>query len=312
MTDLESELVIIGGGPAGITAGIYAARARVKTHLIEKGVLGGQINYTERIENYPGFQGGISSRDLCRNFEHNVNELGLPVVTAEVKGISLKGTEIIIRLDEQVITSRALVIATGATPNTLGVEGEKRLVGRGVSYCAICDGLLFRKMDVAIVGGGDKALEEALYLSKIAGRVFLIHRRDQFRGTRILQEKVLAEENIHLLWNTVVEKIEGDRSVDSLLLKNTLTNEKLDLPVNGVFIFVGIHPNSELVAGMVEMDKLGCIITDENMETSEPGVFAAGDVRAKLLRQVTTAVGDGANAAFAAQRYLEHLKSIQS
>jgi thioredoxin reductase (NADPH) len=310
LTEREYELVIIGGGPAGITAGIYAARARIKTLLIEKAFLGGQINYTDRIENYPGVKGGISSQELCQNLEYQIKELGLPVETAEVKEITLKEKEKLVRFDERLIKSNALIIATGATPNTLGVEGEERLTGRGVSYCATCDGPLFRNMKVAVIGGGDKALAEALFLSKVAKEIFIIHRRDAFRGAKILQEKVSSEKNIHLIWNSVVESIEGNQSVQRIILKNVRTNERRELPVDGVFVFIGIHPNSELVRDKVKLDGLGCIITDENMETSEQGIFAAGDVRAKQLRQISTAVGDGANATFAAQRYLENLKSI--
>jgi thioredoxin reductase (NADPH) len=308
LTDSEYELVIIGGGPAGITAGIYAARARIKTLLIEKALMGGQINFTDRIENYPGFKGGISSRELCQSLEYQIKELGLPVETAEVKEITLNEKEKLIKLDDRLIKSNALIIATGATPNTLGVEGEEKLTGRGVSYCAICDGPLFRNMSVAVIGGGDKALEEALFLSKFAKEVFIIHRRDKFRGTKILQETVFSEKNIHIIWNSVLGEIKGNQSVESVTLKDVKTQEEHDLPVQGVFVFVGIHPNSELVRDKVKLDQLGCIITDENMETSERGVFAAGDVRAKQLRQITTAVGDGATATFAAQRYLESQK----
>jgi len=309
MPSSEYELIIIGGGPAGITAGIYSSRARIKTLLIEKSLLGGQINYTNRIENYPGFKGGISSWELCQNLAYHIKELGLPVEIAEVKEIILREQEKLVRLDDKVIKSTGLIIATGATPNTLGIEGEEKFTGRGVSYCATCDGPLFRNMQVAVVGGGDRALGEALFLSKTAKDVFIIHRRDKFRATKILQEKVSAEKNIHIVWNSVVEKIEGNQSVKSLIVKDVRTQKKHAMTVQGVFIFIGIHPNSELVRDKIKLDNLGCIITDENMETSERGVFAAGDVRSKLLRQIATAVGDGANATFAAQRYLENLKN---
>jgi thioredoxin reductase (NADPH) len=309
MPESEYELVIIGGGPAGVTAGIYAARARVKALLIEKALIGGQVNYTERIDNYPGFKNGISSLELCQNFESQINELGLPVAQSEVKEIILKEKEKQVTLDGRTIASHALIVATGAVPNTLGVEGEERLTGRGVSYCATCDGPLFRNLRVAVVGGGDKALEEALFLSKFARDVFVIHRREAFRGVRILQEKALSEKNIRVVWNSIVEKIDGNQSVHSITLRDVKTQERKELSLDGVFIFIGIHPNSELLKDKVKLDTLGCIVTDDRMETSERGVFAAGDVRSKLLRQVTTAVGDGAQAAFSAQRYLDDLKT---
>jgi thioredoxin reductase (NADPH) len=308
MVDSDYELVIIGGGPAGVTAGIYAARARLKTLLIEKALIGGQINYTDMIDNYPGFKNGISSFELSQNFEHQIKELGLPIELLEVKDVSFQGKEKNIILDDRVIKSNALIIATGAIPNTLDIEGEAKFTGKGVSYCATCDGPLFRNLRVAVIGGGDKALEEALFLSKIAQEVYIIHRRDRFRAARILQEKASGERNIHIVWNSVVEKITGNQSVQSITLKNVKTDEKTELALDGIFIFIGIHPNSELVRDKVKLDSLGCIITNDNMETSERGVFAAGDVRSKQLRQVTTAVGDGANAAFSAQRYLEDLK----
>jgi len=309
MQDCEYELVIIGGGPAGVTAGIYASRARLKTLLIEKAIIGGQINYTDRIDNYPGFQNGITSCELSQNFEKQIRELGLPVEQAEVKEISFQGKEQYVKLADRIIKSKAVILATGAIPNILGVEGESKLTGRGVSYCATCDGPLFRNLRVAVVGGGDKALEEALFLSKIAKEVYIIHRRDTFRGARILQEKASSENNIHMVWNSVVEKIDGNQSVQSITLKDVRTQERKELALDGVFIFIGIHPNSELLRDKVKLDNLRCIITDDTMGTSEPGVYAAGDVRSKQLRQVTTAVGDGATAAFSAQRYLEDLKS---
>lgn len=308
MLENHYDLIIIGGGPSGITAGIYSSRAGIKTLLIEKALIGGQINYTERIENYPGFNDGISGFELSKRLESQVKELGLPIKQGEVKDIIFQKKKKVVILEGDLrICSNAVIISTGAVPKKLGVEGEERFIGRGVSYCATCDGPLFKNRKIAVVGGGDRALEEALFLSKIAKDVYLIHRRDKFRGTFILQKKIAAENNIHLLLNTVVESIKGHEFLQSLDLRNVKSHEKKELSIDGIFIFVGIHPNSEIVKDKLKLDNMGFIITNDSMETSIEGVFAAGDVRSKQLRQITTAVGDGACAAFSAQKYLENL-----
>ncbi len=300
------DILIVGGGPAGLTAGIYAARARLNTVLIEKMALGGQVNSSERIENYPGFEKSIPGTQLIHNIEKQAQGFGLRVLYGTAHALSLSSHHLkVVTLDEQEIYAKTVIIATGSEPYKLGVEGESTLVGRGVSYCATCDGAFFKDKEIAVVGGGDAAVEEALFLTKFAKKVYLIHRRDQLRAVKILQERAFANERITFIWNTVVVKIEGKETVTSLLLTNLKDASTTSLAVDGVFIYVGLKPNTDWLKHTLPLTTQGFITTNDQMETSLPGVFAAGDVRHKLLRQITTAVGDGATAAFSAEKYLE-------
>jgi len=299
------EVIIIGGGPAGLTAGLYTSRSRLNTLLIEIGLLGGQMTTTELVENYPGFPQGIAGDELSRLMEEQAKRFGLEVVSQEAVEVKTDGEMKIVKADDTIYHCKALIICTGNEWRKLEVPGEKEFTGKGVSYCATCDGAFFRDSQIVVVGGGDSALTEALYLTKFAKEVTIIHRRDALRGTKIYQERVFANPKIKLLWNSVVQEIKGDSVVRSVLLKNLETREITEHPAEGVFLFVGLLPRTQFLKGLVQMDKGRYILTDENGETSVKGIFAAGDCRKKLLRQVATAVGDGATAAFAAEKYLE-------
>ncbi len=299
------DLVIIGGGPAGLTAYLYAARARLNCVLVEKLSPGGQVLVTDLVENYPGFPEPLSGFELMDRFLAQVKKLGLQTINGEVVRLETEGDlKKIVFSDGRVLETRAVIIATGARPNRLGVPGEKELTGKGVSYCATCDGPFFRDQEVAVVGGGNTAVQEAIFLTRFAKRVYLIHRRDQLRAQKILQERALANEKITIFWNRVVEEILGQDQVEGVRLRNVKTDEEETLKVQGVFIFVGISPQSEFVKGVLPLDEKGFIITDCEMRTEVPGVFAAGDVRSKACRQIVTAAGDGATAAYMAEHYL--------
>jgi thioredoxin reductase (NADPH) len=302
------EVIIIGGGPAGLTAGLYTSRSRLNTLLIEIGLLGGQMTTTEVIENYPGFPQGINGDELSRLMEEQAKRFGLEVVLQEVVEVKLEGERKLVKTDESTYLCEALIICTGNEYRKLGIPGEKEFTGKGVSYCATCDGAFFQDSQIVVVGGGDSALSEALYLTKFAKELTIIHRRDALRGTKIYQERVFANPKIKLLWNSVIQEIEGDSTVRSILVKNVKTGEITELKTEGVFLFVGLSPRTQFLKGLVNFDEAGYIITDETCETSVKGIFAAGDCRKKLLRQVATAVGDGAMAAFAAEKYLEGKK----
>ena len=299
------QVIIIGGGPAGLTAGLYTSRSRLQTLLIEIGLLGGQMTTTEIIENYPGFPQGITGDELSRLMEEQAKRFGLEVISQEAVEVSLEGDLKVIQANGTTYRCKTLIICTGNEWRKLGVPGEKEFAGRGVSYCATCDGAFFRDSQIVVVGGGDSALTEALYLTKFVKELTLIHRRDALRGTKIYQERVFANPQIKLLWNSVVQEIKGDSVVRSVLVKNVKTGEVTDLNTEGVFLFVGLSPRTQFLKGLLNLDEAGYIITDENCETSVKGIFAAGDCRKRLLRQVATAVGDGATAAFAAEKYLE-------
>lgn len=304
------DIIIIGGGPAGLTSGLYASRARLSTILLERMALGGQVNNSEKIENYPGFDKGISGFQLVQNLEKQAKGFGLTTEMGTVDKLSMRDDHTkVIKANGKELLCKALIIATGSEPNKLAIEGEAQLTGRGVSYCATCDGPLFKDKEVAVVGGGDAAVEEALFLCKFAKKVHIIHRRDQLRAIKILQERILTTENAHLIWNTVVDKIGGDACVESLLLRNVKDNKNSSLKVDGIFIYVGLQPNTGWLKNVLPLHEQGFIETNDRMETTQPGVFAAGDVRHKLLRQIATAVGDGSTAAFAAEKYLESIKT---
>lgn len=299
------DVIIIGGGPAGLTAGLYTARARLKSLLIEKGLTGGQVTTTEWIENYPGFENGVKGVELSQRMEKQATKFGLEIVQGSVVEISLSNKIKKVTFENnQHYEAKSIILATGANPRPLKIEGEEKFRGKGVSYCATCDGAFFNDEKIAVIGGGDSAVEEAIFLTKFAEMVYVVHRRDQLRATKIAQERAFSNPKIKFVLNSIAEKIDGDDSVKALHIKDVKTEERSVLDVHGVFIYVGYTPNVGLLKGLVALDKNNYIVTDDMMSTSVPGVFAVGDVRAKLLKQITTAVGDGATAAVAAEKYI--------
>lgn len=302
------DLIIIGSGPAGLTAGIYAERARLKSLVIEKEyVSGGQVVNTGEVDNYPGLP-GINGFDMGMKFREHADRLGVPFVTDRAERVEQadEDGQRVNRVvcENETYRARAVILATGAVHRKLGVPGEEELAGAGVSYCATCDGAFFRGKDVAVVGGGDTALEDAVFLARICRKVFLIHRRGELRGAKSLREKLTGLENVEILWDTVVTEIKGRGQVQAVSLQNKKTGRAWDLALQGVFIAVGITPNSQIFQELGETDH-GYIAADETGVTSVPGIFAAGDVRTKALRQIVTAVSDGANAVASAERYIE-------
>jgi len=306
MTTTDYDLVIIGAGPAGLTAGIYAARARMNVLLLEKTVPGGQILVTDWIENYPGFPEGISGFDLAEKMKVQAEELGLKIETAEVHSLNLSEELKEIVLKDKTITAKALIIASGASPKKLGI-GEDKFMGKGISFCATCDAPFFKEKTVVAIGGGDTAVQEAIYLTKFAKKVYLVHRRDELRATKILQERAFANDKLELVWDSVPTGVEGFFGVESVKIKNVKTNEEKTIKADGCFIWVGILPNASFLNDSVETDKFGFIRSDANMQTSVPGVYAVGDVRDTPLRQISTAVGDAAIAAVSAEHFIENL-----
>jgi thioredoxin reductase (NADPH) len=300
----EYDVVIVGGGPAGLAAGIYTARARLSSLLIEKMMAGGWIVNAGLVENYPGFPQGITGSELAQSMEQQAAKFGLETLTAEVTGLELKGKRKVVKTTEGDIVAKAAIIAGGSDRVKLGVPGEEEFTGRGVAYCAICDGAFYRDLPVAVVGGSNVAINEALELCKFASKVTVIHRRQELRATKILQERAFAEPKIEFLWNTVVEAIEGEEVVKSLRLRNVLTGEKSVLKVSGIFVAVGFKPSTDYLKGVLSLDANGAIITNEKMETSVPGIFAAGDIRSNSIRQTIAAAGDGAVAAIYAGRFI--------
>jgi len=308
----KRELVIVGAGPAGLAAAIYGRRAGLDVLLLEKGVAGGQINTTEEIENWPGVE-HASGPELSQMFRKHAEKFKTEFREVDVSKVEVRGDSKIITTNKGEIEAEAVIIATGAYFRRLGCEGEAEHIGQGVSYCAVCDGAFFEGEEIAVVGGGNTAVEEGVYLTNFASKVYIIHRRDEFRADRAAIEQAMSNPKIEPVWNTVVEKIEGDGMVENLVLKNVKTGEVSNLPVAGVFMFVGQLPHDESVRGLVDAAKGGWIKTDDNMETSVEGIFAAGDVREKGLRQVVTAASDGAIAAMSASSYINeqvHLRSV--
>lgn len=299
------DLIIIGGGPAGLTAGIYACRARLDTLLIEKMAPGGQIMITDWVENYPGFPEGLSGAELADRMARQAEAFGLQTAYEEVLAIRPAGAVKEIVLADKSLYAKALIIATGAFAKKLGIPGEDAFYGRGVSFCATCDAPFFRGKTVVAIGGGDTAVQESLYLTKFVDRVFLVHRRDQLRATRILQERALSEPRITMVWNTVPEAIlGGERGLEAVRVRDVKTGESRDLQADGCFIWIGITPNASFIGDSLARDSQGFILVNERMETSVPGVFACGDIRNTPLRQVATAVGDAAIAAVSVEHYL--------
>ena len=299
------DIIIIGSGPAGLSAAIYAQRACLDTIVIEKnGISGGQVLNTWEVDNYPGFP-GVTGFELSRQFREHANKLGARGVQDEVVQVELSGNVKKVVCEEETYEARCVILASGAHHRTLEVPGEEELRGAGVSYCATCDGAFFRGRTVAVVGGGDAALEDAIFLARMCEKVYIVHRRDKLRGAKRLQERLQALENIEFVWNSETVAIEGNAQVEALRLRQTQTGEEKRLDVDGVFIAVGIAPESELYAGQLELDEQGYIRADESGQASVPGVFAAGDVRTKALRQILTAASDGANCVASAERYLQ-------
>lgn len=300
------DVVILGGGAAGLTAGIYASRARLSTLLVEKAFPGGQLMMCEYIENFPGMLTGTSGYDLSDAIRQQAEKFGMQTKFADVDKVDFSGDEKVLYTTEgEEIRAKAIILSLGARPRKLGVPGEAELLGKGVSYCAVCDGALFKDKRLVVVGGGDTAVEDSVFLTKYASNVTIIHRRDKFRAQRIIQERALSHPTINVSWNSVVKQIVGTDSVEQIILRNVQTNKETTLAVDGVFVLVGLDPNTKFLAGSINLDEHGYIITDENMQTNIPGVFAAGDVRKKLLRQIVTACADGAIAAIAAQKHIE-------
>lgn len=300
------DILIIGGGPAGLTAGLYAARARLKALLVERMGFGGQLLTYEQVDNYPGFPEGISAFGLSELISAQALRFGLATRSGEVVGLEVTEPVKTVHLADGDLYARTVIIAAGASPNKLGVKGEVEFTGRGVSYCAVCDAPFYRDQDVAVVGGGDTAIEEALYLTKFARHVYVIHRRDRLRATQVIQERASQNEKISFVLETVVTEIRGDdQGVVGLDLRGTRSGEASQLAVSGAFVFVGIQPNTGFLPPEILCNTAGFVVTDQEMAGSVPGIFAVGDVRAKELRQIVTAVGDGATAAFNAGRYIE-------
>jgi thioredoxin reductase (NADPH) len=306
------DILIIGGGPAGLTAGLYAARARMDAALIEKTMCGGQVLIADTIENYPGFPDGIKGPDLAGWLTEQAGRFGLVIESSEAAAVEAGRPEkepFTVRLaGGGGLKALSVIVATGARWNSLGVPGEAELTGRGVSYCATCDGPLFRGKEVVVVGGGDTALEDAMFLAKFADKVTIVHRRDRLRATKILQERARANKKIELCLNSTAVRVVGNTKVEGVTVRDVLTGREKVVRADGAFILIGLTPNSGPVKGTVELCPKGYIMTDEEMRTSVPGIFAAGDVRMKMLRQVVTAAGDGAVAATSAQHYVERIK----
>lgn len=298
------DVAIIGAGPAGLSAGIYAARAKLSTVIVEKMYPGGQAAITDRIENYPGFREGIGGSELTDSMKAQAEKFGAEFLNGDVQKVSKQDGKFILHLKGEVLEARTVILAMGAESRKLGVKGEKEYTGRGVSYCATCDGAFYTDKPIMMVGGGDTAIEEALYLTRFASSVQVVHRRDQLRATRILQERAFKNEKIKFIWDSVVEEIKGQDTVEEVIVRNVKTGEKTSVFVNGVFVAIGLVPNTFFVKDLVKLNEQGYIITDENMGTGIPGLYAAGDIRQKSLRQVVTAVADGAIAAVEAEKYI--------
>jgi len=301
------EVIIIGGGPAGLTAGLYTSRAGLKSLLVERGPLGGQMVNTTLVENYPGFPEGIAGSELGSLMHRQAVRYGLEVVTAEVTGIA-QGQSYGVATTGGSFEVGTIIIAAGSEYRKLGVAGEEGLAGRGVSYCATCDGFFFRGREVAVVGGGDTAITDALELSQLASKVYVIHRRDQLRAGQVLQERAFAHPKLEFIWSMVVEEVLGEKVLEGLKLRNVETGQQSTLKVDGVFVAIGLTPNSQSFFNILETDDAGYIVTDETMATSAPGIFAAGDIRRNSPRQIAAAVGDGATAALSTFKYLQETR----
>jgi len=298
------DIIIVGGGLAGLTAGMYAQRGGLDTLLFEKMFTGGQASTTNLIENYPGFDEPISGPDFAMKIENHARKFGLEILYDEITDLELEGKIKKVKTENGVYECKALILAMGAEPRKLGLDKEDEFRGRGVSYCATCDGAFYRGKDVVVVGGGDTAAEDALFLSQYVNKVYLVHRRDTLRATKILADRVIASNKIEKIWDSTVEAILGENQVTGIRVANVKTGEKREINVDGIFIAIGVRPNSDLIKDKVKMSEAGYVLTNDSMETNIPGVFAAGDLRQKPLLQLVTAASDGAVAAYSAQRYI--------
>ncbi len=305
MPQTEYDLVIIGAGPAGLCAGMYAARARMNVLVLEKAAPGGQIIITDWIENYPGFPDGISGFDLGDKMLSQAKNLGVKIKTAEVLSMETLPEKKIIHLADGSVSTKTIIIATGASPRKLNV-GEEKFIGKGVSFCATCDAPFFKGKTVVAVGGGDTAVQESMYLTKFADKVYLVHRRDELRATKILRDRAFKNDKIEFIWDSVVSGMDGFFNVEKVKIKNVKSGEEKIIKADGCFVWIGIIPNTEFAGDTLKLDESGFIVTDSTMATSVPGIFAAGDVRTTPLRQVATAVSDGAVAVISAESFIEN------
>lgn len=301
------DVIIIGGGGAGLTAALYASRANLATALFEKLAPGGQIALTHEVENYPGFPDGVTGPEISERMEAQAKKYGTEVLYQEVKGLRKKDSAFEVLTSSQTYLARTLLLTSGASFRTVGVAGEKELTGRGVSYCATCDGAFFKGREIVVVGGGDSAMQEGLFLTTFVTQLTVVHRRDQLRASPILQDRAFKNPKIQFVWDTVVEKILGAKKVEGVLLKNLKTGQGREFKTDGVFIFVGHDPNTGFLEGFVELDPQKYVKTDDQMRTSVPGVFAAGEIRSGAVKQLVSACGEGCEAALAAQHYLDNL-----
>lgn len=309
---MKYDVMIIGGGPAGLSAAIYAARGGLKTGVFEKAIIGGQINVTDEVENYPGFPKPLSGFDLTDNMKKQAERFRAVFIDEEVTAIGMEGLCKVIETSENTYRTKSLIVCTGAHPRLLNVPGEERFIGRGVSYCATCDGALYRDKIVAVVGGGDSAIEEGIFLTRFARKVIVIHRRDELRAQKIIQERAFHNPKMEFVWDTVVQEIHGENKIEKLEVFNRKTQEISFIPIEGIFIYVGILPNNELLESRLKLDSGGFVLTDFNMHTNVPGIYAAGDIRHTVLRQVVTATSDGAIAAYSAEKWImENYDSVE-
>jgi len=309
---MKYDVIIVGAGPAGLSAAIYSARGGLKTAIFEKAMIGGQINVTDEVENYPGFEEPLAGFDLTEKMHLQAERFGAEFIEEEITAIGLEGLCKIVETAEGKYRAKSVIICTGAHPRRLNVPGEEQFTGRGVSYCATCDGALYRDKVVAVVGGGDSAIEEGLFLTRFAKKVHVIHRRDSLRAQKIIQERAFKNPKMEFIWDSVVQEIRGEDKVRELEIYNRKTNQITHLPVDGIFIHVGILPNNELLESRLALDSAGFVLTDENMHTNVPGIYAAGDIRHTVLRQVVTATSDGAIAAWSAEKWIiENYDSLE-
>ncbi|MGB9840157.1 FAD-dependent oxidoreductase [Thermovenabulum sp.] len=308
------DVVVIGGGPAGMTAAIYCGRARLNTILLEKSLMGGLATYTNEIENYPGFPEGNSGTGLMKLFEQQVKKFGVKIKYADVTGVELEGETKVVKTFRTDYHAKVVIVATGGKPRLTGAKNEEKfLFGKGISFCSTCDAAYYTGKDVLVVGSGDAAIEESIFLSKFANKIYIsvIHDVGIMDANKVAQEQALKNEKLHFIWNTIVDEFVGGETLETVVLRNVKTGEKIPVKVDGCFLFIGYLPNTDIFKGILNMTERGYIITNENMETNIPGVFACGDVREKTLRQVATSVGDGAIAGFMAERYIAETEMFE-
>jgi len=305
MPNSNCDILIIGAGGAGLTAALYASRAKLSTIVLEKLTPGGQIALTDIVENYPGFPEGVTGADISMKMEAQAKRYGAVVQYEEAKSITKNGRGFNVQTSKGTIEAGAVIIATGAFYRQIGVPGEKELIGKGVSYCAVCDGAFFKNKEIVVVGGGDSAMQEGLFLTRFVNKLTVVHRRDTLRASAILQERAKANPKMSFIWDSVVEKVNGSGKVEGVLIKNLKTNQSQDFKTDGFFVFIGQDPATKFLQGVVDLDKSGYVVTKNNLETSVPGIFACGEVRSGAVKQLISACGEGCEAALAAQAYVE-------